>query len=408
MNAVRTYVTGMQRIADDFELAYTLLVASIESLAQDFDGHRATWSDYDQTKRKAIDTALSSADENIADQVRNAILQNEHTSLGKRFKEFAIAHIDPSYYRKEAESTISPITSFDLPTALTNAYMARSKYTHNLKKLPKSLGLNSSYTETCKIENKTWFTLQGLSRLARHVITQFIMQQPTVAQEPYNYSLERSNVMQVMLAPQYWIGRVDFSRGSGVKRLEGFLDLYANILERAPNDPITDLTDLLTKFESNIDSLNKEDKQAFIALYIIYNRIIHKSQRLDNVEKFVRKYEHHFINPSPSAMITSHILGLPSNWNLKEHHDCLIKYFCERDNKMRFRCPQLFESGMLLQLAERYRESGEIVKATELIEMAVENYPNHLSLRQFEIDFKMEVQPIDGYEILLPPTETDN
>ncbi|WP_127472536.1 tetratricopeptide repeat protein [Acinetobacter colistiniresistens] len=407
MSAINTYVTGMQRIADDFELAYTLLVASIESLAQDFDGHKTIWLDYEQNKRKAIDEALSDVSDDSAERVRNAILQNEHTSLGKRFREFAIQHITPSFYREEADQAINPLTCFDLHTTLSNAYLARSKYIHNLKKLPKPLDRDTGYTETCRIENKTWLTLQGLSRLARHVIIQFVMRQPTVEREPYNYSLERSNVMQVRLAPQYWIGTVNFNQGSGVVRLEGFLSQFANILEKSQNEFLPNLTDLLTELPSNIDSLKKADKQAFIALYIIYNFILEKSQRLDNAEEFIKKYESQILSPNPSALITNLILGLTPNWNLEDHHDCLMKYFKERDNKMSFRCSQLFESGMLLQLAERYREAGDVDKAIELIEKAVENYPNHTCLRQFEIEFKTEAKPIESNKILLPEIEAE-
>ena len=39
MQSIRTYVTGLQRLVDDPELTYTLLVASIESLVHRFDGH---------------------------------------------------------------------------------------------------------------------------------------------------------------------------------------------------------------------------------------------------------------------------------------------------------------------------------------------------------------------------------
>lgn len=84
-----------------------------------------------------------------------------------------------------------------------------------------------------------------------------------------------------------------------------------------------------------------------------------------------------------------------------------MKYFKERDNKMSFRCLQLFESGMLLQLAERYREAGDVDKAIELIEKAVENYPNHICLRQFEIEFKTEAKPIESNKILLPEYVND-
>ena len=37
----------------------------------------------------------------------------------------------------------------------------------------------------------------------------------------------------------------------------------------------------------------------------------------------------------------------------------------------------------------------------ELIEKAVENYPNHAGLRQFEIDFKTEAQPIESNKIIV-------
>ena len=92
MRALRTYVNGMHRIADDLELAYTLLVASVESLAQDFDGHESNWNSFDERKRKAVDEALSEADEVIAQRVREALLRVEHVALARRFREFAVAH----------------------------------------------------------------------------------------------------------------------------------------------------------------------------------------------------------------------------------------------------------------------------------------------------------------------------
>ncbi|EPL0769652.1 hypothetical protein LJM22_003308, partial [Acinetobacter baumannii] len=68
-------------------------------------------------------------------------------------------------------------------------------------------------------------------------------------------------------------------------------------------------------------------------------------------------------------------------------------------------CPDIFESGMILQLAERYREAGNAKKALELIEMAVENLPSHKGLRHFEIEYKQQPQPIDSKEILFPKIE---
>ena len=58
IRAINTYVTGVHRVADDYELAYTLMVAAIESLAQEFDGHQPEWNDYTEEKRNRIDDAL--------------------------------------------------------------------------------------------------------------------------------------------------------------------------------------------------------------------------------------------------------------------------------------------------------------------------------------------------------------
>ena len=107
-------------------------------------------------------------------------------------------------------------------------------------------------------------------------------------------------------------------------------------------------------------------------------------------------------------MIVHHLLNLTPSWDLQIHHDCLIKYFKERDNKFKFRCPKVFEAGMILQLAERYRIVGDERNAIKLIEMAVENYPCHVSLLQFEKDYKLESCTIDWCLILFPPKESKN
>ncbi|EIO4079087.1 hypothetical protein LQK60_004291 [Vibrio vulnificus] len=405
MSSIRTYVTGMQRIADDFELAYTLLVASVESLAQNFDGHKASWLDYDQRKRRLVDSALSDADETTSEKVRAALLDIEHTSLSRRFRDFSLENISPSYYREETADVLNPISRNDLAKALSNAYQARSQYVHNLRKLPDQLITTDSYTETCRINKKTWLTIQGLSRLARHVITEFIMQQPTVESEIYDYSLERSGIVQMPMAPQYWVGRANLYQGAGSMKLEGFLSQISYRMAIDPKGVVTDLTELLTVVEEKINELKKSDKLSFIALYIIFNGFVSESQRMENSDGFISAHEKLLSAPSAEALIVNLLFNVVPAWDMTAHYECLIMYFRERDNKLKFRCPKLFEAGIILQLAERYRSSGDYSSAVDLVEMAVENYPEHTSLRQFEIDFKLDNHPIEWTKILLPKKE---
>jgi hypothetical protein len=407
MRAIRTYVTGMQRIADDFELAYTLLVASIESLAQDFDGHKASWLDYDQRKRKLIDSALYGADNVTSENVRSALLDIEHTSLGRRFRDFSLEHIKPSYYREEAIDIVSPISKIDLPKALSNAYQARSQYIHNLRKLPDQLTTTNSYSETCQISNKTWLTLQGLSRLARHVITEFVLRQTTVNKEPYDYSLERSGVISMPLAPQYWVGNANLYEGSGSKKLEGFLSQFANHITGTSGAVITDLKELLTKVEDKINELKKCDKLPYMALYLLFNGFVSNEQRTENFDDFSTIFENELSHSTSESLVTNLLFNITPSWDMPTHHNCLLHYFKTRDHKHNFRAPKVIEAGMTLQLAERYRLSEDCNAAIELIAMAVENYPSHAALRQFEIDFKLDNQLIDWASILLPNGDAD-
>jgi hypothetical protein len=126
MQAIRRYVIGAHRISDDVNLAYALFVMSIESLAQEFDGFEPAWDDYDQNKRGRIDKALGEAREATADKVRAAILANEPVAIARRFREFTLAHVGPSFFREEADKAVGAVSRPDLSIALRQAYSIRS------------------------------------------------------------------------------------------------------------------------------------------------------------------------------------------------------------------------------------------------------------------------------------------
>jgi hypothetical protein len=405
MRAIRTYVTGMQRIADDFELAYTLLVASIESLAQDFDGHKSSWDSYDQNKRRLIDKALSRANNEVSESVRTAILDIEHTSLGRRFRDFSIKHLKPSYFREDAVGVVHPISKHDFPKALANAYQARSQYIHNLRTLPSQLTNTNEYSDSTKIDNKTWLTIQGLSRLARHVITEFVHRQVIVDKEEYDYSLERSGIIRAKMAPQYWIGKTELYHGSGSQKLEGFLSQIAALMSGIKGAIVTDLRELLSVVEKSIHELKKEDRLPYIALYFIFNWVVSEKEQTENAIDFQGKCEIDLMSPSSESLLVNTLFNITPNWNLTEYKQTLTRYFEKRDNKFSFRAPMLLEAGMILSLAESYRVNGELSTAVDLVSMAVENCPGHEELIKFEQEFKLESKTIKWQTILLSKVE---
>jgi hypothetical protein len=173
MRAIRRYIIGLHRIADDLALAYALLVASIESLAQGFDQFKATWEDLDPSKKSRIDRALHGADLGTKESVRAAVLEIEHVALARRFREFALAHIPPSFYREEAAGRPGSARASDLDYALNRAYAFRSRLVHRLEELPPLLVHAPREHDIILIDNKPALTFEGLARVARRVIMSF-------------------------------------------------------------------------------------------------------------------------------------------------------------------------------------------------------------------------------------------
>lgn len=399
LRSIKTYVTAMHRVCDDLELAYTLFVASIESLAQDFDGHQSTWADYDQNKRARIDTELQSLDSDTAHKIRVAILDTEHTALSRRFKEFALNHVTQSFYRDEVSDIGRPIAYHDLKQALQNAYQARSQYIHKIKQLPKLLTFPMSHNEISVIDRSTWFTLQGISRLARHIITEFIFRQSTVDTEAYNYSMELAGIVQVPLDYQYWIHQPDKSSEAGFKKLEGFLHQLSYCYLRLPDAKLTDLSGVLIDAEKSMGSLKKDARLPYLALIGLYRKIVSNSATIPSPrESYLKELD----APSTSSLICHLLLSKEPQWDIPTHKAVIETYFSSRHTKNSFHAPRLFESAMYLDLAERYRAFGDIDNAVLCVTLAVNSFPESQALRNFEICFSDNHRVIKWKEILLP------
>ena len=402
MRAIRTYVAGLHRLVDDTEVAYVLLVASIESLAQKFDEFRPEWNDYDDTKRKKIDNALRNADKDTSQNLREALLETEHHSLARRFREFTVEHLQSSYFREETIGIESPASRADLAGALREAYVLRSRYIHNLHELPSQLAMGTFRGETIEVERRTFLTFRGMARLARHVILEFIRRQPKVAKEPYDYSLERFGIVQMQMAPQYWIGNAEnVDPTSGTRRLEGFLSQVTACFNQVKDATITDLHPMLRKVEAIFPTIDVNRRRPFLAIYLLYNSLLSADKKMSNLKKVEEQYGSEMATPSIEGMLVHLIMGTIPDWPLIAHQDIHQKYFQQRERKTGLKVTCSLEAGISLALAERFRLDEDVENARKLIELTVENYPGHESLQDFERTFN-PAETIHWNKVIFP------
>ena len=385
MRAVRTYVTALHRIADDLELAYTLLVAAGESLTQDFDGYTSDWQSIPEQKRVPMDEALIGVDIDVASRVRNAMISIEHVALGRRFQAFVARYVSPEYFEGNFAPGAFPPGRSELLELLGAAYQARSQYVHQLLRLPDAVTSAHSHAETVLpvSSRQRMLTLQGLARLIRHVIIEFVHSQPTVDKEIYDYRYELSGVMVARLGTSAWIANTDGDiRGAGRGKLEGFLEQLSDVLLGVPGAEITDISRVLTKFSEVAGQFRKAERLPYWVMSTIFNSIVGSKSTLVD-KKLERLMSEDLKQASVETLLLYACFRSPLECSIEEHARIFQGYKKKRGSKTGMHLPRLFEAAIGLELAERYRLLGDLGIVKQTVLLVADDYPDNVKLREW-------------------------
>lgn len=405
IRSIHRYVTAMHRLVDDLDLAYALLVASIEALAQEFNSTLPLWEHYEEKKRKRIDNALIDAPDQIRERVRQAVLDNEHVAIKRRFVEFSNHYLQPSFFRNDMDGHPYPAGRSELTRGLKTAYDLRSIYIHALSPLPNNLRSPSIPADLVLAEGYPTLTFRGLARVARHIIQEFIRQAPKVSQEEYDYTADYPNVIRAQLAPEYWIDNPDnYSTDSARMTLGWFIKQRAAQIEN-PERKVSDMRRVLKKIEQLVPSLAKaEQKVSLLSLYMLYMPYLAEDEHAA-AQLFFDPYRTLFDQPSIESLVVHFLCGAQTpDWTPKESDQLLMAYTEQRFHKKGLDFGPLIAAALLLWIAEQYRTYGDQPRARQLIACAVEEYPSLKTIREFERDLSEhdELPEIHCSRILLP------
>lgn len=404
MRAIRRYVIGAHRISDDVNLAYALFVMSIESLAQKFDGFEPAWDDYDQNKRKRIDEALGETPETAANKVRAAVLTNEHVAIARRFREFALAHVGPDFFREEAQTAVNAVSRPDLSIALKHAYSIRSSYVHHLNDIPRLLVGIDGFHETMLVDGQPALTFAGLARVARQVIKTFVERAPKTKTEEFDWRMDLPGKLTMQMAPQYWIGNPQgFDATTAQQYLVAFIGQVVGLLLQ-PSAKLTDIRPVLEKVEALVPGLAKPAQRLpMLALYFLFNVFVPDDSRSAEYPKFIEAYKNDFETPSIISLAAHMLTDQIPDWPLPVMEKLYASYFRERHYDNTLDLGRILEAAFTLRLAEQNRAAGDFTRARKFIAIAVETCPGHVELRNFEALSQMDdLAAICWRAILLP------
>ena len=238
-------------------------------------------------------------------------------------------------------------------------------------------------------------TFQGLTRLARHVIMEFVSCQPKIASEAYDYRAERAGIVEAPLASEYWIGNAEsLTATSGRRRLEGFLAQVTARLRDPEGATVTDLREILERVEGMLQGLSEDQRRPFVLLYILFNSLVIPEAPMQNYDTIAGRYRGEVEGVCIEGMLLHLFQGVLPTWALEDHQRMHDTYLDDQGKRTCLKVPREIRASLSLALAERCRALGKVDRARDLVATAVENHPGDRLLHELEMGFTAET-PLD-------------
>jgi hypothetical protein len=402
IKAIRTYITALHRLADDLDLSYTLLVMSTEALVQKFSDFQTQWSDVEEVKRKPIEVILKELNTETSARLKAAIVQNEHLALSKKFKHFILANLPESYFTDDAALQTHPIGRKDLESALQNLYKTRSKYVHELQALPKEFTHFAGPTETVVIGDEMLLSFQGLTRLAKAVIKEFVRKQKKIDKDPCDYSLENPNLVRMKMCPSTWVTNASqLNKDNCSIYFTGFVSLLDEYYNDYPNKKIYDMRGIIELGFSLKHQLKAQQRLSIFAIAVIFESLV-TPQYAPKITMSEQDFAQ-INSPSIESLIGHTVLGIDTEWSVTEHEIEFENYYQKRLKKSGFRLPHKLEACLGLALTERYRATGDHESAQKILSLTADNFPSLKAVRELSINYD-PTMVINWIKIVYPNT----
>lgn len=388
MRVIRNTVDATRRAIDDPTGAYTDLVAALESLADAELSVPTAWDRYDGKKRKIIDSSLDGADPERIEKVHAAVLEADRVGLKRRFVSSTMARVSDSYYRAEAADAAWPPRSADLERLLSLAYDIRSRRSHILEDLGDEAWVFTDGAETVfEPRFQRILTLAGLWRLVRHVVRRYVTDAPKPEPEPWDYRGELPGIVQMQLAPQYWVWVPDgLDAASASTRFNGVAEALIAWLA-GDNKEGFNLSQLLEPIEQLVPGLpDGEPKAALVAIYHLWHEWTDPNEHSSRAAALLATHRVALDTPSPTAFAAS---LLSRQWRTSEWSadDWAALATARREARVRGKEPPLPAAvDVLLQLesADQLEAAGRHDEAVVFAANAVEEHPGHPDLLDWE------------------------
>lgn len=279
ISALRNFRNALEIVGSNFDLAYSMLVYSLESLSQTYEHSGVDWEDYPMEVRDPLESIFTRIDVSTAQEVRSVLLRSMHLKTMARFVSFVVEHVTDAFFIEESPIGGMSLRKSHLVPALRNAYDLRSRYAHQLERIQRQLLIpEAAKSDVFQIFNRPYLTFAGLARLAHHCILNFIDRQEKVTHEQVNWRAELPGVLMMQMAPHYWIwNTANIHILTPTKRLSALLEQVQDLLRGKGG--INDLRPVFEEYRKLFDHVDRKSKTHMLVTYKVANALVAEELR---------------------------------------------------------------------------------------------------------------------------------
>jgi len=386
MRAIRRIVRATRRAMDDPTIAYTDLVAALESLSADEEVPAPTWQELDGPKRKLIEAALVDADSDLSERVRDAVMEAERLGMANRFVQFALNRVSSEFFRAEAAEAIRAIRGADLERALRRAYNVRSRNVHSLRDLPPEAWVVGDRADTVSPGDLgIMLSLQGLARLARHVVRAYVQDAPTGVDTGFDWRESLPGQVRMALAPEYWVhNATGFSHARAAIYFRGFVEHLIEVLA-GREAGVTNMHEVLARVEALMPgTADGPAKTTMVAIYALWHRVLVRDEHRPDADAFLARYVHHLQAPTMTAFVTGVLTSSPPDWSTDQWIALARQRRADRLQEKAPSLPSTLDAAVQVCAADRLINEGRDEEALPFVRHAVEELPGNDDLIAWE------------------------
>lgn len=229
-------------------------------------------------------------------------------------------------------------------------------------------------------------SLEGLNRLARHVIGNYVARAPTDLDTSFDYRDRLPGVLRMQLAVQYWLGNpAGISQSTAAVVLEGLVEVLVDVLAGRDGAALPDMRGALARIEAVVPGRDQQAGTAeLVAVYLLWHAVMAPEYHRPSAAAFLDRYERLLEAPTMTAFVLRALEAEPKPWPADDLAALAAQRLDQRRRGKAQPLPVVFDAALHLTAATALAAAGRQEEALEAAARAVEEMPGDARLMDYE------------------------